>query len=89
MAIFLDESDNLTQWHGRDTHKSQHVRGIDGHNLDLILGQGGLKSFEFLDTTGTFDDSRQAVKPLTFLSWIGYPFSSLDPLDPRRLWLSW
>ena len=36
MAVFLDEYD-------------QHMRAIDGNDLDLILGQGGLKSFEFLD----------------------------------------
>lgn len=62
MAVFLDESNDLTRGHGRDTHKSQHVRGIDGHDLDLILGQGSLKLFEFLDIARAFMDSRQSMQ---------------------------
>ena len=62
MAVFLNESDDLTRGHGRGSHKSQHVRGIDGHNLDLILGQGSLKLFEFGDTARSFADFRQSMQ---------------------------
>ena len=67
MVIFLDELDDLTRRHGGVSHKSQHVRGIDGHDLDLILGQGSLKFFKFGKTTGSFDDSCKPVKFLGLL----------------------
>ena len=38
MVIFLDESDDLTRRHSRVSYKDQHMWGIDGHDLDLMLG---------------------------------------------------
>ena len=49
MAVFLDEYD-------------QHMRAIDGNDLDLILGQGSLKLFEFGDTARSFADFRQSMQ---------------------------
>ena len=43
-------------------HKDQHVCGIDGHDLDLILRQSGLKLFEFGETAGSFGNSCEPVK---------------------------
>ena len=68
MVIFLDESDDLTRRHGRVSHKDQHVWGIDGHDLDLILGQGGLKLSELGETAGSFGNSRKFLG-LFFLGW--------------------
>ena len=67
MVIFLDESDDLARRHGRVSYKNQHVRGIDGHDLDLILGQGGLKLSEFGEIAGSFRNSRKPVKFLGLL----------------------
>ena len=64
MVIFLDESDDLARRHGRVSYKNQQVQGIDGHDLDLILGQGGLKLSEFGETAGSF---RNSCKPVKFL----------------------
>ena len=67
MVIFLDESDDLARRHGRVSYKDQHVRGIDGHDFDLILGQGGLKLSEFGETAGSFGNSCKPVKFLGLL----------------------
>ena len=47
MSVFLDESDNLARQRSGGSSKNEHVRRINGHDLDLILGQGDLRSFEF------------------------------------------
>ena len=64
MVIFLEESDDLARRHGRVSYKNQLVQGIDGHELDLILRQGGLKLSEFRETAGSF---RNSCKPVKFL----------------------
>ena len=46
--------------------KNDRVRGIDGHDFNLVLGQGGLKSFEFGNTARPFDDSCMLVKLFGF-----------------------
>ena len=42
--------------------KNDHVRWVNGHDLDLVLRQGGLKLLELRDTTRTFGDSSKLVK---------------------------
>ena len=65
MVVFLDESDDLTRRHGGGSHRNHHVRGIDGHDLNLILGKSSLKSFEFLCPARPFGDSHQSVQFLS------------------------
>ena len=67
MVIFLDESDDLARRHGRVSHKNQHVWGVNRHDLDLMLGQGGLKLNEFGETAGSFGNSGKAVEFLGLL----------------------
>ena len=38
MPVFLDESDNLARGRGGVSGKDNHVRWIDGHDFDLMVG---------------------------------------------------
>ena len=66
MRVFLDESYDLARGCGGVSGKDDHVRWIDGHDFDLVVGQGGLKSFKFGDCAGSFGDSSKLVKFLGF-----------------------
>ena len=66
VIVFLDESNDLARGRGGVSHKSDHVRWIDGQDFDLMVGQSGLKSCEFGDCTGSFGDSSKLVKFLGF-----------------------
>ena len=41
MVVFLDETDDLVGGYGSCV--DDHMRWIDGHDFDLVPGQGGLK----------------------------------------------
>ena len=41
---------------------NDHMRWIDGHDLDLVPWQGGLKLLEFRNTARAFGDSSESVK---------------------------
>ena len=62
MFIFFDETNDLTRRCGWISIKDDHIRRINGHDLDLVLGQGGSKSFKFGDTARSFGDSSESVK---------------------------
>ena len=67
MVIFLDEADDFVGGFGSCV--DDHVGWIDGHDLYQILGQGGLKLFEFGETTGSFGNSCEPG--LSFLDGTG------------------
>ena len=73
MPVFLDEPYDLARGCGWVSGKDDHVRWINGHDLDLVVGQGGLKSFEFGDCAGSFGDSSKLVKFLGFSFLDGAP----------------
>ena len=62
VIVFLDESYDLACGGGGVTGKDDHVRWINGHDFDLVVGQGGLKLCEFGDCAGSFGDSSKLVK---------------------------
>ena len=45
MTVFLDETNDLVGRNGSSV--DDHVRRIDGHDLELVSGQGGLKLCKF------------------------------------------
>ena len=60
MVVFLDETDDLVG--GDGSCIDDHMRWIDGHDFDLVPGQGGLKLVEFVETAGSFGYASQSVK---------------------------
>ena len=56
----FDETNDLVRRGGSSV--DDHVRWVNRHDLDLVPGQGGLKLFEFRETTGSFGTSRKLVK---------------------------
>ena len=60
MVVFLDETDDLVG--GDGSCVDDHMRWIDGHDFDLVPGQGGLKLVEFVETAGSFGNASQSVK---------------------------
>ena len=60
MIVFLDETNDLVGGYGFII--DDHMRWIDGHDFDLVPGQGGLKLFEFSKGTGSFGSSSKSVK---------------------------
>ena len=62
MSVFFDETNDLARRCGWISIKDDHMRRIDGYDFDLVLGQGGLKSFKFRDTARSVRDSGESVK---------------------------
>ena len=60
MVVFLDETDDLVG--GCGSCVDDHMRWIDGHDFDLVPGQGSLKLVEFVKTAGSFGNARQSMK---------------------------
>ena len=60
MVVFFDETDDLVG--GYRSCVDDHMWWIDGHDFDLVPGQGGLKLFEFGETAGSFGNSSKSVK---------------------------
>ena len=60
MVVFLDETDDLIG--GCGSCVDDHMRWIDGHDFDLVPGQGSLKLVEFVKTAGSFGNASQSVK---------------------------
>ena len=62
MSIFFDETNHFARWCGGIPIKDDHIGRINGHDLDVVLGQGGLKSFKFGDTARSFRNACSLVK---------------------------
>ena len=60
MVVFLDETDDLVG--GCGSCVDDHMRWIDGHDFDLVPGQGSLKLVEFVKTAGSFGNAYQSMK---------------------------
>ena len=60
MVVFFDETNDLVGGYGSCV--DDHMRRIDGHDFDLVPGQGGLKLFEFVKAAGSFGNSSKSVK---------------------------
>ena len=60
MIVFLDQTNDFVGGYGSSV--DDHMRWIDGNDFDLVLWQGGLKLFEFGETTGSFGNSSKSVK---------------------------
>ena len=60
MVVFLDETDDLVG--GCGSCIDDHMWWIDGHDFDLVPGQGSLKLVEFVKTAGSFGNARQSMK---------------------------
>ena len=71
VIVFLDETNDLAR-RSRGSSKNDHVRWVNGHDLDLVPSQGGLRLLELGDTTRTIRDSSKLVKFLgqSFLGWV-------------------
>ena len=68
MAVLVDE-ENLFE--------DDHVRGIDGHDLDLVAGQRRLKARQLGDATGSFRNARQSME------FFGLPFLTRSTIFQR------
>ena len=68
MAVVLDEENLFVR--GHLPLEDDHVRGIDGHDLDLVAGQRSLKQRQFGDAAGSFGNARQSMEffGLSFLT---------------------
>ena len=64
----VDETNDLVRRGGSGV--DDHVCWVDGHELDLVPLQGGLKSLTFWEITRSFGNSRKLVKCLG-LSFFG------------------
>ena len=60
MVVFLDKTDDLVG--GCGSCVDDHMRWVDGHDFDLVPGQGSLKLVEFVKTAGSFGNARQSMK---------------------------
>ena len=69
VIVFLDETNDLAR-RSRGSSKNDHVRWVNGHDLDLVPRQGGLKLLELRETARAFRDSSKLVKFLGF-SFLG------------------
>ena len=60
MVVFFDETNDLVG--GCGSCVDDHMRWIDGHDFDLVPGQGSLKLVDFVETAGSFGNASQSVK---------------------------
>ena len=75
MAVLLDEENLFVR--GHLSLEDDHVRGIDGHDLDLVAGQRGLESRQFGDVAGSFGYARQSME------FFGQPFLTRSTIFQR------
>ena len=70
MTVLLDEENLVVR--DRLPLEDDHVRGIDGHDLDLVAGQRGLESRQLGDATGSFRNARQSMEffGILLLDWV-------------------
>ena len=75
MTVLLDEENFFVR--SLSPLEDDHVRGIDGHDLDLVTGQRGLESRQLGDATGSFRNARQSMEFFGFLLLDGVPPSQI------------
>ena len=75
MAVLLDEENLFVR--GHLPLEDDHVRGIDGHDLDLVAGQRGLESHQLGDATGSFSYAHQSMEFFGFSLLDGASFSEI------------
>ena len=70
VIIFFDETNDLVG--GNGSCVDDHVRGVNGHDLELVPRQSGLKLSKFWETARSFGNACGSVKFLgrSFLDWV-------------------
>ena len=72
MAVLLDEENLVVR--GHLSLEDDHVRRIDGHDLDLVAGQRGLKQRQFGISQGPSGTPAKRWSSLASRSCLGLPF---------------